>query len=505
MYEPQLISAKIIPTYVTHAPSVRPLQMTADDHTLNSFAEATEGGRDTSASAMARVAPNLLGYGSSLGEAGIAGTFKTRRYAVMLEFRTEFPNSAYETEVFIGYTNMIETSLSGHVDMGTAISFNKHIRYRSLVTRAVSGMLSNKVTGVGVNNILTPVHCRAVNDHGPGQQLTTFARPLDVVSHAYNISSPQYQQLQEGTRMAMELEGLDYQPIPVRDRTNPIRSGFTLARNSDRVGTHYLSHVVTALNSGRAMANDYGDLSPSNPLVGNIRSSLKGEQNDLNLASNLMSKLIQSTNYNQTHEITLSELGAAFPELFHLLRNGDVVEAVGDNIDYTSYSNHNQGLDNTSRAANDVVQVVSEAMGTNLILNQSFKMDNWSDALNPGGVSIVPTGEHRFMLPNGAPQHLKDSYYVQNLERIKQTLDSMLRVYCQVYTIEVRASILGLMAVEVTLDDAIKATPFTLPAYCDQLYTGVVQSSQMALTDMAMGFNSMFDALNNPVPQGGFY
>lgn len=479
LYSPTLEGMSFLPTYVTHAPSVRSMGTTVDGDTLDAFSQATANGRSITTASLNEIAPSLLTYGQALGTATIDNGFEERRYIVLLRFVTRFP--AYSlTEVFTGYTDMIDVSFGGHIAPETRIMLNAHTSYRTL--NGGGGWIP-----IGSSNILVPLK---VNTGAEGiYTLSNFARPVDAMRTVAVTDSPMYESMINGYQAEF---GSSLRKIPIRDDRNLVHMGKATSSREDKVVGSYLDSMFRTYKKAKATNHHYGETKDIYDTAADFLTSESGTMDQISEAFRVLS---EQTSYGIDHSLSIRELERVFPSAVYILREPGTVQPITDDIDFRNYSNHNMGNDNETGLAAQISTVVTEAMATSLLESCDFSMENWTHAYEVDPVSILPTSGGFVFSISGIPQVEKDHRIDNFLTRVKSRLDPVLRRSTDVYTIKVSGQIRGLIKMEIRLGASETFEPYVEPAYCDQLYTPMAQSSAASVNLIANDFSRLLEKI----------
>ena len=272
-----------------HAEHFRPYQTSLNERSFDQLRQATNNGRDTSASALASVARQVLAPAyQTHGQINIDGGWAQERFAFIIEFQVKDPFGHTWAEVLSGYTNYDGADLNGNVDPGMHMHVNAHTRFNYMNQGIGPQANGNKLIVADSFQLIKPIQIQTGVNYSQLAAVSDTMRPVDALRAA----------------MASEYLGANTARIDSRlDMTGTLIESRRVNNSSARYLGRVFDNFRSALDEGQ------GTMETTAAMLGNAGNM--ASEPDISRSS-LLSRLISQSSLQEGGFVSYGELMTSF-------------------------------------------------------------------------------------------------------------------------------------------------------------------------------------------------
>lgn len=461
---------------------LRPYTTNYDQSVERSLEHYTDGGRDMSAAALARVANTFLRPASvPVGTVGLIEGFNEKRFSIMLEVRhhnSRFTNGAQRT-VVTGYTDHLGVISSGGgyiLDPEMSIFINSIYTVRDSVINTPHGrsVQSAMSRSVQLPHVSASQQDIAFSAH---EQPTFMSRPEDVAAHLQLLDDPTMVEFNRGAGST---------------DCRSMVSSTANSRRSNNNRNHYMSTMIRGYRSAVDSIETFGDENIWDKTRSNVREQSVTD-------NDFISQLMMETSFGVSSSFTYGELcgifgsGDAFDNLVDVHLSGKTrSELTGGVAMYQNIDSDDLGAaTNEAMAGTMVHQSIGGIMSDCLITSVSFIAHN--DTL---------TGEVDFRItapPRSFSEHVDIRRIIDNvfIPRVMNEIISDVSMDNQLsFSLECTFDLIYESTIQVSIDGGDPAF-YIIPSFCDSLSSPVLSVDGETTQTMAEDVRSMLESLGN--------
>ena len=473
----------LIPTGTYNEQFFRPYVTNVNDYLIRCLYEKTNGGKNTSPSAVAGVAGSVLTPSNEpTSSATIKNGWNNKRYRfVMILDVTE--NHIKYVQIATGYTDYVGGA-GKNLDPEMEVYFNSFQTFTSQV----------KVTPNGVKTMLFP--------HDITQLIKTDSRsPLNAFRYDHMNPMLEKQLLRPQdvfNRLTMEIigSGLDYEDNDLGIATDPLSYSDVVDTRSGSMGglstsnrkngnpSNYVSSVLTALKDSKEA---YGDTNACN-----VYSEAAVNKNvaDKHISSNITTYKMATTftDFNQRGYLKLKELQMVIPNLSHVTQIVGLTQA--KKVRMPHETGDTEKLSNITREAH-AATILSNAL-------PDLMIDSLLGQVNFLATNNYADGLIRFTWTDD-----------ESAKSLSEGIEAFINKFVHRLTNEVLFDLCHQGAIRFNLHvfaditDDIKITigfdgqppvPYVMPIFCDSIFSPIIGESGTALKTLS---DNMSELANN--------
>ena len=440
--------------------TLRPYQSTVSPQNIMALQEATDGGRNMQATALAGVAGSILRpVAQSQGLVTVPNGWETPRLRFILEIQHQDFAGGQRLQYLTGYTDHIGLSHAGSLDPQLRLYINNSISTNTISYATPTGRVSQ-------------------------QQITDASQ---VLQGSYTPSFSNVAQTAHLMRPMDMFKSISAQSV-MGDVTD-LRSTFAgenlkMSRRTNSAPIYYLSRVMQA---HQAVVSD----SDSDAEYGAMMNRAAGMVKETLVASDpFFAQAKRQTSLSEGTSLTFGELCDMYPEARHpsitMVLNGSEVSNVANHQrGSTAYWN---GNDNETVFATILSHSVPAIMMDTMLMKVGFLATNQTI----GGHFEIKIGG-----ANSFARGLNLDPYVHSFVTRLQT--EILADLVQNARIPVRIQAEFDLLGETKLTIGVGSNPlttFTTPSFCDALFAPVLTNNSVTLSTLTHDVGSIFDNLH---------
>lgn len=453
---PTILQALFVETGTYDDMTSRPYQSNHDVRSHYQFQEATQGGTVFTPEGISSIVGNFLRpKAQHQGVVQIENGWDTPR--LRFSMHVEIPSNFAPLYLIVtGYTDYV--------------GINRH-------TNTVDPAMM-----LHINNVVTLRTVEDLSPMGAGRQRHQVQSAAHVLGADYNpsINHMEHPVAMRPYEVFSKMSSMEY-GTDILDTRQSFASGTKLSQRKNGSAPHYVSSILKQYN--HVMDDEHDDVDFTGKM------SRAGQMSDDGMVTNndFFFLLNHNTRFEIGNQFTYGEFSSLFPEINHEQVSKAILSSPGQNMEYARgrhehWNGTTAEVQVASILSHSIPSLMMDLMMTKLVFKATNRTTN-------GQMLITPITAHGFANIDLSP-YMNQFINRANIEVFRGlTHDGQID-----FDLEMMVDILGDTTITISMHGQPPYT-FTLPSFCDALYTPVMSTNDATLTELARNMHSLADGL----------